>query len=251
MRSIVLALSLLAGLSSLSSCRSVTYDGEWSKDGYYEQPRNVFFELDREANDQEYRLGTMPLAQTEVTLDFPLVHLSGPSSSSPLKYRIVVDPASTAKEGVHFAKLPEYFELPADSIRGSFPITVLRSAFDTDGDKAETLELILRLESTTDLRAKYGQSSTLRIRLSNYIKEPEWWENFQTLFGPFTAAKYIKLLEDYDNDENKLVELLSAGDEDAFFLLFRSMKKVKDYFDALPTATEADKVPDALLDQLP
>lgn len=210
-----LLLPLLAALS-LGACQSIEYDGEYSKDGYYESQNNVYFRFTEQADTLRfYSFGALPLDTTKQVAEVS-VNLSGIPLHRSQKYKVVIDSASTAKAGVHYEAFDLEREIPADSVRASIPITFLRDSLSSEKD---TVSLILHLEATSDLGINFPTANKVEIQVTNVLTEPQVWQYYVYYFGQFERQKYLMLLSYYDSDENKLWGSIQ-NDANALFLNF-------------------------------
>lgn len=221
-------IKLLLGLALsglvLTSCQktedeSVEYI---SRDGFYTAPRSVYFHF-ASADDRIIResYGTRPDALTEFTVNIPVRH-TGTASSSPLAYRVRVDEAaSTARVGQHIKALAEQYTFAADSLNGTFPVTFIRSALQTEEGKADTLVLVL--EATSDLRTAFSELNRITVTASNGLMiTRDFWVNssYQYFCGDFSLKKYRAILARYNQDEMALYDAFShIGNVEIFYQL--------------------------------
>jgi len=154
--------------------------------------------------------GTRPDALTEFTVNIPVRH-TGTASSSPLAYRVRVDEAaSTARVGQHIKALAEQYTFAADSLNGTFPVTFIRSALQTEEGKADTLVLVL--EATSDLRTAFSELNRITVTASNgFWLTRDFWVNssYQDFCGDFSVKKYRAILARYNQDEMELYDAFS------------------------------------------
>lgn len=241
---IYLLAGVLGGGLLLSSCtKTPAEEIEYvSRDGFYKAPRGVYFHFGSDATDHIIResYGTKPDALTEFTVDVPVRH-TGTISSSPLAYRVRVDEkASTAKVGVHFKPLAEQYTFPADSLKGTFPVTFIRSALQTVEGKSDTLTLVL--EASTDLKAPFKELNRIKIAVNNGLQmTPEIWNTttYAYLLGEYSLRKYRTLLKYYKQDELALYDEFShLGDvERVYRFLLNIEAAFKELGEPLPAST--------------
>lgn len=207
---------LLPLLVALGSCNSIVYDEEYSKDGFYHAQNAVYFHYP-EAQDtvRFYSFGTLPIETQEYVMNIP-VRIAGVPQKHAQKFKLVVDPASTMKAGVHYKDLNLEPVVPVDSVDAVVPVTLLRNALSPDKD---TLKLILRLEATSDLALKYPKSNKVEIQVTNVITAPYYWEYYIDKFGIFERRKYLMMLAYYHSNESELMEAMWQ-DSNQFFLNF-------------------------------
>ena len=99
-----LASLALAALGLLSACsKSDIYDGEYSKDGYYNESRVIYFPNSGADTIVVQNLALLEDNNGKVPLTFD-VNLLGKLSSSPLSYKVELDKSrSTATSGEQIA----------------------------------------------------------------------------------------------------------------------------------------------------
>ena len=218
---------------SWTACSSDNYEGEYSKDGAYEGANQVYFDL-KNASDTlyNYSFGTQP---TSVTTDTVTVNvkLAGVRKSQAQHYKVVVDPSSSAKAGVHFEAINSDQVIPADSLSGSFRVVLLRQ--NLSDTKNDSIRLILRLEATDDLGVRFPDKIKRVITFDNVLEKPYWWDNptLQAMGLPaYTPAKYRYLLSLYNSDVSELESAIRNNRK--WTQLYRNIQKLKAYFAANP-----------------
>ena len=195
-----LLVPMLAALA-LGSCESIVYDDEYSKDGFYHGQNNVYFHYENPGDTlRQYSFGAQPESMTSQTVRVP-VRLAGKPSKSAQSFKVVVDPASTAKAGVHYTALSATYNIAADSVNGEVPVTFLREGMPTDRD---TVTLILHLQATDALGVRYPTNNTVKITFNNVLEEPQMWRYFEYYFGRYERRKYLEMLAYYDSSETKM-----------------------------------------------
>ena len=226
-RRYALALLALGSLGLLGSCsKSELYDGEYSKDGYYNESRVAYFSKEGADTITVQNLALLEDVNGKIPYTFE-VDLLGRLSSSPLSYKVLVDESrSTAKAGEQFDALASSYTIPADSIRGRFTIQLNRSKISTvqqeNGkyiiirDGVRTLlnalsemqpgdepllkydTLTLHLGSTPDLRSALNKRNTIVLCVTNQLEIPFWWGYLQDVYlGKYSEGKYRMLIRTY------------------------------------------------------
>ena len=199
----------LTGLT-LTSCQKTEDEhiAYISRDGFYSAPRSVYFHF-ASADDRIIResYGTRPDALTEFTVNIPVRHTG--------------TAASTARVGQHFKALESQYTFAADSLNGTFPVTFIRSALQTEEGKADTLVLVL--EATSDLRTAFTELNRITVTASNGLMiTRDFWMNssYQFFCGDFSLRKYRAILARYNQDENALYDAFShLGNVEVFYQL--------------------------------
>lgn len=215
------------------ACSGVDYDGEYSKDGTFEGMNQVYFDLSNEADTlYSYSFGTQPTSVTTDTVKVR-VRIAGVRKSATQQYKVVVDPSSTAKPGVHFEAINSDQTVTADSLTASFPVILLRQNLsDTRND---SIRLVLRLEATNDLGVRFPDKIKRTIAFDNVLAKPYWWDMplLKSMGLPdYTPAKYRLLLSYYDSDASQLEKAIRNNR--SWTQLYRNIQKVVAYFAANP-----------------
>lgn len=218
---------------SLTACSNDNYEGEYSKDGTFEGANQVYFDL-KNASDTlyNYSFGTQPTSVTSDTVTVK-VKLAGVRKSQVQHYKVVVDPSSSAKAGVHFVAINSDQTIPADSLSASFPVVLLRQ--NLSDTKNDSIRLVLRLEASDDLGVRFPDKIKRIITFDNVLEKPYWWSNptLQAMGLPaYTPAKYRYLLSLYNSDARAIEKAVS--NPRSWTQLYRNIQKLKAYFAANP-----------------
>ena len=218
---------------SLTACSNDEYKGEYSKDGTYEGGNQVYFDLTNASDTlYNYSFGTQPVSVTADTVTVK-VKLAGVRKSQDQHYKVVVDPSSSAKSGVHYEAINSDQVIPADSLASSFRVVLLRQNLsDTRND---SIRLVLRLEATDDLGVRFPNAIKRTITFDNVLEKPYWWDNptLQAMGLPaYTPAKFRYLLSLYNSDLSELESAIRNNRK--WTQLYRNIQKLKAYFTANP-----------------
>lgn len=260
-RRYALALLALGSLGLLGSCsKSELYDGEYSKDGFYNESRVAYFSKEGADTITVQNLALLEDVNGKIPYTFQ-VDLLGRLSSSPLSYKVLVDESrSTAKAGEQFDALASSYTIPADSIRGRFTIQLNRSKISTvqqengkyiiirggvrtlldalsemqPGDepllKYDTLTL--HLGSTPDLRTALNKRNTVVLCVTNQLEIPFWWGYLQDVYlGKYSEGKYRMLINAYGlpkNGVDPVQEALYKSDANIQYPLLLRLEKYMD-----------------------
>lgn len=260
-RRYALALLALGSLGLLGSCsKSELYDGEYSKDGFYNESRVAYFSKEGVDTITVQNLALLEDVNGKIPYTFE-VDLLGRLSSSPLSYKVLVDESrSTAKAGEQFDALASSYTIPADSIRGRFTIQLNRSKISTvqqengkyiiirggvrtlldalsemqPGDepllKYDTLTL--HLGSTPDLRTALNKRNTVVLCVTNQLEIPFWWGYLQDVYlGKYSEGKYRMLINAYGlpkNGEDPVQQALYKTDANVQYPLLLRLEKYMD-----------------------
>lgn len=230
---------LLGALSliGLLSCNGIDYEGTYNEGFAREaQARQVYFHYPTQQDTLvSHSFSFEPINKLEHTVELP-VRVAGPVSTAPLSYRVsVVKEKTTAVEGKHYIALEEKYSISKGEVESKLPVRVLRSALVGD----EVIKLVLRLEPSEDLGVAFASSREIRVDITNNIPQgiKDYWNNYMSAgygLGPYSDAKFLKLLEYYDSKLEKLNEGLARPD----FVL--SVEKLYKYFKAHPELGQND-----------
>lgn len=225
---------------ALSSCESIIYDGEYDKDGVYHSRNNVrFYYADPADTLIRYSFGSRPQTLTSETIDVP-VRLVGNPTKTAQRFRVSVDTSSTAKVGVHYETLKDYYEIAPDSVNGIVPITVLREHLPYDHD---TVSIVLHLLPGDELGNRFSENNTVRITVNNVIGEPIYWQYYIGYFGPYERRKYLELLSYYNSSETQLFQAIQSDMTGVFLNFVKVWRKLQadpdyQYKDRLPSEAQ-------------
>ena len=147
----------------LGSCNSIVYDEEYSADGFYHSQNAVYFHY---PEAQDYReistlFAALPRRDARICDEDSRAPRRVCPQNRTQKFKLMVDPSSTMKEGVHYKAFNLEQEIPADSVNAVVPVTLLRNGLSPDKD---TLNLVLRLVETSDLALKFPNAQKVEIQ---------------------------------------------------------------------------------------
>lgn len=229
MNKIIYTLSFLAFGLGLGSCSQAYTDVDGAtKNGFYDSPRQVYFEL-RTGDSQtisnfaygkaDYTTfgmvvesGTLTSDSTLVRLDIPVL-LSGPTSSdsltfavrigTPIDYAGITGNADNsplpAISGTDFEPLASTYKFAPGQVRTTIPVYFKRSAIQQAEERGK--ELILELASGGDFQQRFTANTAYRIQISDDLTQPNWWYYFygpNKILGDFTKEKYRIVLSRLD-----------------------------------------------------
>ncbi|MDR1720213.1 MAG: DUF4843 domain-containing protein [Dysgonamonadaceae bacterium] len=159
-------------------------------DTYHAPQDNVYFDVN-DNNSLIFSFADTSLNVTEVTLLLP-VKLSGERVSHDRSLRLeVVDTATSAQSGLHYAPLSTSYALPADSGVFMLPVTL----FNKDELLTEqSLTIGLRLLASDDLGVSFPNLTTAKITFSSRLEQPDWWIYWMGELGVYSRTKHYLFL---------------------------------------------------------
>lgn len=190
MKNIILFLVLIAFVSCKENER-LTYDAN-RHDVYFRDIRND----DNKKNDSLFV--SLLKKETNSVTKVP-VQVLGSVLTAPKKFRVEVIPErTTAVEGVHYKKLPDYYEFPADTIVYDMPVEIIK------GDESLTdrsVVLALRLVASDEMGIAYEEKGFIRLVIAEMLKVPteeDAYDDmpiFRKLFGPYSRTKHLMIID--------------------------------------------------------
>ncbi len=226
MKNILLAIIAII----LVSCNAISYDKEYSKDGYFHSGSSIYFRTNEQADTIiTYSFGTKWIDVESNIVKVP-VQILGMTSNKDLRFSVRVnEELSTAKEGINFNLESKSITLKKDSSLAYIPVELIRKGLATD--KEGDMELVLELIDSKDVKVAQGLANRIHIKYNDYLEKPMWWDLWLPYYkqGEFSRILYLKYLSFFDYDINKFNA--SLGDFTGFLLI---RQKVKNYFDEHP-----------------
>ena len=130
---------------------------------YDEHMHDIYYSIVTDTRDSLYVSLLMADQILETTVD---VKMLGNVLTKPQKFKVeVVGERTDAKEGIHYEKLPEFYEFPAGEFIYKMPVRLIK------GDaaiKQKPVTLTLRLVATGDLGVAYADKSEIRLLIADY-----------------------------------------------------------------------------------
>ena len=205
---IILIANITAIIMSLAACSGIDYDGEYSKDGFYNSENQVYFNF-KEASDSiiTYSFG-VKVADTLTHTVYVPVTLAGKTKDQEQTFKVVVDGTSTAK------------------------VELLRK--NLSGTQNDSIRLVLRIDSNSDLGTRFTQKNKVTIAFDNLLLRPDFWDIFESYWGigTYTKAKYTRLLSYYNGDPQEIEKALN--DANLQGALYMHVVEVINYFTQHP-----------------
>lgn len=163
---------------------------------YDDNMHDIYYSVVTENRDSLY---VSLLTADEVMTAQVEVSLLGNVLSEPKKFKVeVVKERTDAIEGVHYQKLPEYYEFPVGEFKYQMPVSLIK------GDPKLTeqpVTLTLRLLPTNELGIAYQNRSEVRLMIADMLKKPEGegyfgdMKAFKVLFGEYSRKKHTMIIE--------------------------------------------------------
>lgn len=205
MRKLIIFLLLITAISSCKENERLLYDLN-SHDIYF-----------RDVNENRDSLYVSLLTKEAISITTVPIRILGNKPSSPLKFKVeVVKEKTTAIEGVHYKKLPEFFEFPADLFVYQMPIEIIKG---DESIKTKAANLTLRLVGSEELGVAYSNRSTVRLVIADMLKVPEGtgyygdMTAFRTLFGEYSKVKHLMIIDIVGHDFwDKGSDIFNASD---------------------------------------
>lgn len=127
------------------------------------------------------------------------VRMLGNVLETPGRFSVEVVPGKTdAVEGLHYRKLPDYYEFPAGEFSYGMPVTLLTG---DEGITQKAVNLTLRIIPSSNLGVAYENRSEIRLVIANMMRMPTgtgYYNDltyFLKLFGPYSVVKHRLIIE--------------------------------------------------------
>lgn len=176
----------------------------------------------------------------QYTIKLP-VEVMGFTADQDREYKIVIDPKSTAKAGIHYKALKEKFIMPKGIGVDTVEIVVFRH-LDLATD---VKDLVLNLAVSDDFTLGRKENISVTVRFSDMLEEPEWWEDWSPYMGKYHRIKHqewMKVAIDFDiyGKESKIPGELWTNPGSNLDIPYELMaiNTLKKYFDENPRYTE-------------
>lgn len=173
-----------AGLSAACTQNTrLTYDPDM---------HDVYFDVIKGERDSVY---VSLYTCDEVSAHTLKVNMLGNVLPEPMRFAVEVIPEkTTAVEGVHYKKLPEYYEFPAGVFQSDIVFELIKS--DPELAKSEKV-LGLRLVQISKLGIGFRDRMEIRVKMSTMLRVPQGSDmnSFVRLFGPYSRVKHEMIIE--------------------------------------------------------
>ncbi len=229
----IFALVATALITALSACSNIDYNGEYSKDGYYNTNNQVYFYYKTAADSIiNYSFSGKPDDTLTHTVYVP-VRLAGKLIDKAQTFKVAVNGASTAKSGEHYSALAPEYSIPAGAMQAYLPIKLIRK--NLSEEKNDSIKLILNLIPTNDLGTRFSKNNKVTITFDNVLMRPDYWDVLELWgIGTYSRAKHKMLLGFYNGDVKGIYDGVTNNPPEALYKLYGYVVKIKEYFDAHP-----------------
>ena len=112
------------------------------------------------------------------------------------------------------------------------PVELLRK--NLSGTQNDSIRLVLRIDSNSDLGTRFTQKNKVTIAFDNLLLRPDFWDIFESYWGigTYTKAKYTRLLSYYNGDPQEIEKALN--DANLQGALYMHVVEVINYFTQHP-----------------
>lgn len=134
-------------------------------------------------------------SKEEVSTSKFQLKILGSTLETPQKFKVeVIKDRTTAVEGVHYKKLPDFYEFPTKVIEFGMPIEFIRGADDI---KVSPVILTISIAETEGMSFAFEDRRVVRIKITDYLIEPRGSDmaDFKTLFGDYSRTKHAMIIE--------------------------------------------------------
>lgn len=177
--------------------------------------------------------GLLPDSITIDTAKVVVEYLGSPSDQTRTYYISVVADSTTAIAGTHYAPIAHEQTFRPNELTDTLQIVVYRSNLSNDYIYPEDYQLYLQLEASPDFDLGLEGGLIKKIKLNNYMSEPDWWNN-NTGLGFFHPKKWqilISFNDAYANQHTCPFDINNEGGEYA--------RGLSNYLNAIPTYDDA------------
>ena len=150
----------------------------------------VYFENYKNEDTIKYSFNMTSFEKDTLLID---VKLMGVPLTKEQSFCLKIDPTSTAKEGIHYVKLPERVTFPIG--KGSMQLPLILCDEDPTLDESSVF-LGIHLAPSEDIEIGFPGRTILNVSITNMLIKPEYWDkNFIDWFGEYSKVKHEKFIE--------------------------------------------------------
>lgn len=115
------------------------------------------------------------------------VEIEGFRSNKDREFKVkLLENGTTAKVGVNYEALKDYYIVKANSGKDSIPVKVMRTLDIREKAKSIALELV----ATKDFQIGIKDKQRVHLSISDILEEPEWWKGWKFFLGDYHRIKY-------------------------------------------------------------
>ena len=195
----------------------------------------VYFENYKNEDTIKYSFNMTSFEKDTLLID---VKLMGVPLTKEQSFCLKIDPTSTAKEGIHYVKLPERVTFPIG--KGSMQLPLILCDEDPALDESSVF-LGIHLAPSEDIEIGFPGRAILNVSITNMLIKPEYWDkNFIDWFGEYSKVKHEKFIEMAGHDFPLTYEEAVYWNSDKINLAYWQFagRKLADYFVKNPTKDE-------------
>ena len=146
----------------------------------------VYFENYKNEDTIKYSFNMTSFEKDTLLID---VELMGVPLTKEQSFCLKIDPTSTAKEGIHYVKLPERVTFPIG--KGSMQLPLILCDEDPTLDESSVF-LGIHLAPSEDIEIGFPGRTILNVSITNMLIKPEYWDkNFIDWFGEYSKVKHL------------------------------------------------------------
>lgn len=160
-----------------------------NEDGFYDNVYRIYFPA--ETDSLNFTFGDKVVACQRHTIQVP-VRLMGLKTTRELKFKVELDTASTAEEGVHFAPLQSEYIFLKDSVNAYVPIELIRENLSKDYN--DVYKIVLNLVPNEDFELGSKQNLQAVVTFNDFLEEPGWWNNVFIAYALYHPGMYQQLI---------------------------------------------------------
>lgn len=176
---------------SLSSCSETDYPT------FDDSTIDIYFTKD----STFYSFGITPLEYTAHIVELPIKIIGGPVGQDRQVKVAIINERTNARPEVHY-RLPENIVIPADSVNGVLPVTVIREELgETETAWKMAVRLIANENFSPTLQQERKISCEALVTFNNVVSKPNWtdWQgNFawmENYLGPWNPTVYVVFMD--------------------------------------------------------
>ena len=183
-----------------------------------------FVDYDETADSLMYSFRISAQARDTIPM---LIKLQGQLLTESKRFKLEVDPSSTAVEGRDYEPLEDYYQFPVGKSTMEVPVYVMNNEYLD----AATVSLNLHLVATDELEVALPTSQSVRLLLTNQLIKPVYWDMPLSLyFGEYSKTKHLKCIEVMGHDFPLKEEELATFDKTGYAYWMKAGRIVCSYY---------------------